>query len=798
MSGLFDRADLLDGLNPRQKEAAGIIDGPALVLAGAGSGKTRVLTHRIAWLINRGVKPWQILAMTFTNKAAAEMRERVQTLLAEHGRAEAAREVWLSTFHSTCVRFLRRDIEHLGYSRGFTIYDADDQKRLLKTILGELGVSPDKLSPNELRSRIDQAKNKLLSVDAYAAEARLAAGDRTVDAWRAYERSLKAANAVDFNDLIGMVVRLWTEHPRVLQRYRQRYRYLLVDEYQDTNRAQFELVRLLSGDVEGMPPHRNVMVVGDDDQSIYGFRGADIRNIHDFEATFPGARVVRLEQNYRSTKNILTAANAVVKNNRGRMSKELWTEAPDGAKIRVEVTEDEHAEARFVVGHITKAVRGGRRYGDFAVIYRTNAASRAFEQALTRARVPHVLVGARKFYERREIRDVVAYLKLLLNPADDMAFQRVVNVPRRGVGAKTLEGFRTIAEQNGVPLLEAAKLWAGTGKTKARAAVRSFVALLDALRERVADHEPGELVHMLVKESGYDEWLRQDDQREAADRLANVRELASALAEEDDEAVDPDASDDPWLASAPGEGEAGAGPDDPWGRLQAFLDKASLSGQSDELPDEGVGRVTLLTAHLAKGLEFPVVFVVGMNEGHFPHSRSRESEHELEEERRLVYVAFTRAEQELILTRPRRRALFGGPPQDQSRSRFLSEVPSEVLELRGDGVRSRRSPLSRDDRARRLGFGGRPERSVHRGGLRNMTVPPAPAPAPVPSGEYRTAQVESPAQLSRGARVLHPKFGPGTVRKAEGSPQNLKLVVVFDGAGRKTIYARFAQLELLL
>jgi DNA helicase-2/ATP-dependent DNA helicase PcrA len=795
VSGLFDRADLLDGLNPRQREAAGVVDGPVLVLAGAGSGKTRVLTHRIAWLIHRGVKPWQILAMTFTNKAASEMRERVQALLAAQGRADAARDVWLSTFHSTCVRFLRRDIEALGYPRAFTIYDADDQKRLLKTILGELGAS-EKLRPNEVRSRIDQAKNRLESIDAYAARAELPAGDRTIDAWRAYERSLKAANAVDFNDLIGHVVRLWREHPAVLRRYRQRFRYLLVDEYQDTNRAQFELVRLLAGDQEGMPPHRNVMVVGDDDQSIYGFRGADVRNILDFSQTFPGAQVVRLERNYRSTANILAAANAVVKNNRGRMPKELWTESEAGAKVLLHTADDDYGEARFVAERVGRAVRSGaRRYGDFAVIYRTNSASRVFEQQLTRARIPHVLVGARKFYERREIRDVVAYLKLLLNPADDMAFTRVVNVPRRGIGAKTLAGFRAQADAQGVSLLEAARRWADGGRGKARAAVQALLRLLDELRAAVPDHEPGELVHMLVRETGYDEWLRKDDEREAADRLANVRELAAALAEDDpDDAGALDERGDPWDPEAGG----GDADDDPFSRLQRFLDKASLSGQADELPDEEAGRVTLLTAHLAKGLEFPVVFVAGMFEGGFPHFRAREREEDLEEERRLVYVAFTRAQAELVLTRPRMRSEYGAAPKPQSRSRFLGEIPTEILEVHGEGARRRPRGLDREARAQRLGLAGgsRPARARRR--LRNMTPAPPAAPVPPPSGNYRTEQIESPGQLSRGARVLHPKFGPGTVRRVTGPPHNLKLVVAFDAVGPKTLYARFAQLELLV
>lgn len=798
MSGLFDRADLLDGLNPHQREAAGVMDGPVLVLAGAGSGKTRVLTHRIAWLIHRGVKPWQILSMTFTNKAATEMRHRVETLLTELGQADAASDVWLSTFHSTCVRFLRRDIEALGYSRSFTIYDADDQKRLLKTILKEFRVDPKVLNANQVRSSIDQAKNKLQGPDDLAPSLRPM--DRTADAWRAYERSLKAANAVDFNDLIGLVVRLWKENPRILQRYRHRFRYLLVDEYQDTNRAQFEMVRLLTGDQEGLPPHRNVMVVGDDDQSIYGFRGADLRNILDFERTFPGAKVVRLEQNYRSTQNILRAANGVVKNNRHRMSKELWTEADDGPKVQTLVADDEIEESKAILDRIARMVRGGRRYGDFALIYRTNAASRALETTLTRARVPHVLVGARKFYERREIRDLVAYLKLIINPADDMAFNRVVNVPRRGVGAKSLADLTAAATAAGIPLMEAGRRWGTEKRGRARAGVDSFIRLIDRFRALVTEIPASELVERIVKDSGYDEWLRLDDEREAADRLANVRELARA-AEEDDEAAlahaDAHDGDDESVFDAPApDGSL----DDPWQRLQRFLDKASLAGQSDELPDDETGRVTLLTAHLAKGLEFPVVFVVGMYEGGFPHFRSLEREEDIEEERRLVYVAFTRAQKTLFLTRPRRRMVFDRGYQPQDPSRFLAEIPSDVLELGAQPPPRRRpaGPADRAERARRLGLGGPSPRAMGNRGLRNLTAPQASPPVPPPSGNFRTVQLESAEQLCRGARVLHPQFGAGTIQRTEGSPANIKLVVEFDAAGKKTIYAKYAKLELLV
>ncbi len=771
---------LLDGLNPEQRDAAATLGGPLLVLAGAGSGKTRVLTHRIAHLLDNGVRPWNILAVTFTNKAAAEMKDRVARLVGDD-----ARDLTVSTFHSFCVRVLRRDIEALGWSRRFTIYDTDDQRRLLKNIMKEQGIDTGKWKPAAIARHIDTAKNRMVPPEAYADTFGGPAGDPTPRLYPLYEGRLKAADAVDFNDLINLVVRLWTHHPDVLARYRHKFRHLLVDEYQDTNKAQFLLVQLLAG----QRTDANVMVVGDDDQSIYGFRGADVSNILDFADQWPGAKVVRLEQNYRSTGFILQAANEVVKRNKGRMVKTLWTDRGDGDKVRLLVGDDEADEAELVVRTIDRLVqREGHRYGDIAVIYRTNAASRAFEKALVRVRVPHVLVGAARFYERREVKDIVSYLKLVLNPADDMAFERVINTPRRGIGPKTVDDIGSLARHQGISMLAAAARWSESGG-RGKKGVLEFLGVMDTLWSAIEKVSPGELVSIAARESGYLAGLEAEDSDEARGRIDNIEELARAVASEvdgEDDGLPPadDAAEETARVAA-------------LRRLQEFLDRATLSGQADELPGEDDrGRVTLLTAHLAKGLEFPVVFVAGMHHGGFPHFMS-ETEEDLEEERRLVYVAFTRAMKRLYLTRPRRRfSMQLRRFDDTEPSRFLRELPAEAVEwggatgFRSGGVEERAARMSR------LGMA-----DVDRGASlpRRPTAPRPAVPRPVaqPTGMHRTTTPESPDDLAQGARVLHNSFGLGTIVRRTGPPNNLKLVVQFDSGGRKTLFARFAALELV-
>lgn len=797
---------IVAGLNTEQRRAVEKIDGPLLILAGAGSGKTRVLTHRMAWMLYKGIPPYQILAVTFTNKAAGEMKERVEHLIGEN-----AQRILVSTFHSACVRFLRRDITHLGYKSSFTIYDSDDQKRLIRDILLGMKLDPKVHSPKKIASYIDSAKNKLGEPDQQLA----ARGDIEERVFLSYQRSLRDANAVDFNDLIGLMVKLFREHPDVLERYQDRYRYLMVDEYQDTNRTQYELIKLLAA------KHRNLAVVGDDDQSIYAFRGADVRNILSFEKDFPDTETIRLERNYRSTQTILQAAGAVVANNKGRMDKTMWTDADQGPKVGILIGSDENREAELVVQKIRRGMRAGRSASDYAVIYRSNAASRAFEQALLAASIPHVLVGAQKFYERREIRDIVSYIKLILNPADDMAFRRVINEPPRGIGNKSVESIAEEAGIRGVPLFDAARGWAMRGRGKARTSSGAFCQLIDSLSRDALEVSPADLVRKIVERSGYEQRLQSQNTMESQGRLENIQELISAL---EDDGGDVDEDGNPINAPDPDES--------PIDRLQRFLDKISLASPTEQIPEEQQGQVTLLTAHLAKGLEFPTVFVVGMYEGGFPHFRSLEREEDIEEERRLIYVAFTRARQKLYVTRPRQRLMFNGGSasrQDALPSRFLSEVPQELLDFSEAGAHARQQQQrrlgfggeSREDRASRLGFGGGsssraarasgrlfPGRTVNpppsrrgrggsSGGGGGRFAPP-PAPAPVDTSELRTATPESAADLSPGTRVLHPKFGLGTIEQRSGSPSNPKLQIQFDQHGWKSILARYARLELVL
>jgi len=742
----------LEGLNPEQRIAVGQIEGPLLILAGAGSGKTRVLTRRVAHMLTQGVDPWNILAVTFTNKAAEEMRGRVRDLVGPE-----ADRVLVSTFHSACVRFLRSDIESIGYKRNFTIYDTDDQSRLLKTLAKEANIDIKAWPVAKMRSAIDQAKTKMQDAEHFARVRQAAIGDPMVRIYRAYEAHLKVANAVDFNDLLNLTVRIFEEHPEVLARYQERFRYVMVDEYQDTNLAQYKLVKLLAGG------HRNLAVVGDDDQSIYAFRGADIRNILDFERDFPDATVIRLEQNYRSTSPILKAAHAVVSKNSGRMEKELWTAKEEGDKVHLMIARDDTEEAHRVLRQIRRLQDEGFKYSDCAIIYRTNAASRPFEQAFVRARVPHVLVGARKFYERREVRDMLAYLRLILNPTDNMAFNRVINVPTRGIGAVALAGIKAVADNDGVPMLSAAATWS-EGKGRGKKGAKTFCGLVEKFREQALNLPPGELVSLIAEKSGYAEVLRNEDTPESLGRLENIQELARAVEDEVAEEM----------------------ADHPMDRLQAFIDRACLSGQSDELPDDiqAGGAVTLLTAHLAKGLEFPIVFCVGMVEGGFPHHRARERESDLEEERRLVYVAFTRAMDRLFVTRSQRRLVMGMGFQSADPSRFLEDIPEELM----SGDKEPERPAWASTYGSPSVSGGFPSRSP-----RNRGPKVAERPA-----DLRTFTPESPDEFRPGTRVMHPTFGLGEIKKVEGVNQNLKLHIRFDQHGSKSVYARFARLEVVL
>jgi DNA helicase-2/ATP-dependent DNA helicase PcrA len=644
-------AALLEGLNPPQREAVTHGDGPLLILAGAGSGKTRVLTHRVAYLVHTGAaRAGEILAITFTNKAAQEMRERVGLLLGQGTRA-----MWVMTFHSACARILRAEAPRLGYTRQFTIYDQADSRRLVKRCLDELGLDPKRFTPAAMQHQISDAKNKLRDAEAY----RQLVGDyfeQTVaDVFELYERDLHRMNAMDFDDLLVRTVNVLELFPEVRARYAATFRHVLVDEYQDTNHAQYRLLQLLAGE-DG---RRNLAVVGDDSQSIYGFRGADIRNILDFQDDFPDARVVKLEQNYRSTQTILDAANAVISHNRGQMTKHLWTEVGEGDPIKVRELDDEHAEARFVVGEIERLVDEGVSRAEIAVFYRTNAQSRVLEDTLVRREIAYQVIGGTKFYERAEIKDALAYLTILANPQDVVSFTRIANSPRRGIGQTSLSRVVAHAQTMGIPVWEAAAEPAavpGLGTAAVRSLER-FMGTMAGLAERARDGVPvGDLLEAILHDTGYLEALEAERTIEAQGRTENLQELVEVAREFD--------------------GTAEAGED----TLDVFLQQLALVADADTRRDDE-GLVTLMTLHNAKGLEYPIVFMIGCEEGVFPHSRSID-EGSLEEERRLCYVGITRAERDLYLTYARRRAVFGAQSYSLP-SRFLSELPPDLVDREG-------------------------------------------------------------------------------------------------------------------
>jgi DNA helicase-2/ATP-dependent DNA helicase PcrA len=725
---------IVEGLNPEQRAAVQASEGPLLVLAGAGSGKTRVLTHRIAWLIGAcGIAPDAILAVTFTNKAAAEMRERALKLLGPAGAG-----VWVATFHSTCVRLLRREIERLGRPRSFVIYDETESQALLREALRRHGQDARGPDARRVHWRIDQWKNQGLLPDAAAERARDQDEEQVAALYRTYQGLLAEANALDFGDLLLLSVELFDAHPDVLARYQDRWQYVLVDEYQDTNRVQYRLVtQLASG-------HRNLCVVGDPNQSVYGWRGADIRNILDFERDFPNAAVVKLERNYRSTQPILAGANAVVAHNRDRRELSLRSEKGGGAPIRLFRAFDEREEAQFIVQDVLQGARGdGRSFGHFAVFYRTNAQSRPIEEELLKYDVPYVVVGGVRFYDRAEVKDVLAYLRLVVNPADGMALRRIVNVPARGIGKTTLERAAALAEERGATLLEGLRLLAGEGG-RSGSRIAEFLALLARLSAELPPLAPVEAIGRVLEQTGYLRVLEAEGTPEAEARVENLRELAAGA--EDFESADP-------TGEATGRTE-----------LEQFLDQVALVSDLDGV-DAGRERVSLMTAHSAKGLEFPVVYLAGMEEGIFPHSASARDERSVEEERRLCYVGMTRAMERLTLTWAEERRRYGertfGAP-----SRFLSEIPAALVE--GS------SPDARGSR------GGSPERAGR-------------------VLDYTWSQAEAPASGSprRGSRVRHPIFGEGVVLEAQGNGPGQKLRIQFERAGIKTVILRFANLELL-
>jgi DNA helicase-2/ATP-dependent DNA helicase PcrA len=639
---------LLEGLNEPQRDAVLHGEGPLLILAGAGSGKTRVLTHRIAHLVGTGqARPGEILAITFTNKAAQEMRERVESLVGNRARA-----MWVMTFHSACARMLRADAEKLGYTRGFTIYDEQDSLRLVKACIDELDVDPKRFAPRGIRRQISDAKNQLLDAEAYRLKVSTFFEQTAADVYDLYEKRLHAANAMDFDDLLFRCVNLFELFEEVRNRYRRSFRHVLVDEYQDTNRAQYRWLQLLTEE------HRNLAVVGDDDQSVYAFRGADIQNILGFERDYPDAEVVKLEQNYRSTTTILNASNGVISNNRQRKDKFLWSELGDGDPVHVRELEDEHAEARFVVSEIERLVDEGASRDEIAVFYRTNAQSRVLEDMLVRYGVGYQIIGGTRFYERAEIKDALAYLTLLVNPADTVAFSRVVNSPRRGIGATSQGRLVGYANTMGEPIWNiAAEPESVPGLAPAAIkAVDRFMSVMERLRERAEGGAGvGDLLAETLEEAGYTEALQAERTIEAQGRLENLEELVGVAREYDATAEE--------------------------GSVEEFLQQLALFSEQDNLRDDE-GIVTLMTLHNAKGLEFGIVFIIGLEDGVFPHMRSIESG-DLEEERRLAYVGITRAKRQLYLTHARTRLLFGNRDWNM-RSRFIDEIPVEFTDREED------------------------------------------------------------------------------------------------------------------
>ncbi len=737
---------LLEGLNAPQRDAVTHSEGPLLILAGAGSGKTRVLTHRIAYLVHSGqARADELLAITFTNKAAQEMRERVELLL-----GRSTRGMWVLTFHAACTRMLRVEAPRLGYTRQFTIYDQADARRLVKQCLDRVGADPKRFPPAAVHSQISDAKNRLRD----AAEYRTMVGsyfEQTVaDAFELYERELLRFNAMDFDDLLVRAVNVLELFPEVRERYQQAFRHVLVDEYQDTNHAQYRWLTLLTGE------RRNLAVVGDDAQSIYGFRGADIRNILDFGQDFPDARIVKLEQNYRSTQTILSAANGVIAHNRGQVAKDLWTEVGEGDPVKVRMLADEHAEARYVLSAIEGLVDEGVSRAEIAVFYRTNAQSRVLEDALVRAEVPYQVIGGTKFYERSEIKDAIAYLSLLANPADQVSFTRVANSPRRGIGQTSLSRVIAHASTMGETVWETAaapERVPGLGRA-AVSAIGRFMETMVELRELARGGAAvGELLEAVLSRTGYLDALEAERTFEAQGRIENLEELVGVAREFD-------AGHEPI---PPEEGEAGLAP------LDAFLGQIALVSDADERHDDR-GLITLMTLHNAKGLEYPIVFIIGCEEGVFPHSRSLD-EGSLEEERRLCYVGITRAMRGLTLTYARRRTLFGAESFGL-RSRFLDEIPPELTDASDDPIGSGAGGIS----ASRIAPRG--------GGAPGLWAASAAA-------SSSSSARRSPAPAYRiGEDVVHASFGDGVVT---GLERDGIVIVRFaaDGSERRLL-AEFA------
>ncbi|MDE5717070.1 MAG: DNA helicase PcrA [Lachnospiraceae bacterium] len=787
---------IYDTLNERQRQAVMQTDGPVLILAGAGSGKTRVLTHRVAYLIDRaGVAPYHILAITFTNKAAGEMRERVDKIV-----GFGAEQIWVSTFHSTCVRILRRYIDRLGYDNHFTIYDTDDQKGIMKEVCKKLQIDTKMLKERTIMSAISSAKDELIDPQEYEMQNGFDYnGSKIAKAYREYQATLKKNNALDFDDLIMKTVELFKADAEVLSSYQDRFRYIMVDEYQDTNTAQFELIRLLAA------KHRNLCVVGDDDQSIYKFRGANIRNILDFEKVYPDAFVVKLEQNYRSTQMVLDAANAVIKNNKGRKEKALWTDKAEGARIGFKQFDTGYEEAEYIAGDVAKKKRKGQiSYGECAVLYRTNAQARLLEERFIMEGIPYDVVGGTNFYSRREIKDVLAYLKTIDNGRDDVAVKRIINVPRRGIGATTIVRVQEYADERNISFFDAlteADQIMTIGRSASK--LKPFVTMIQSFRSKQEFYSLEELVKDVLDLTGYLKELEESDEEDAADRVENIEELVSKVVAYEEE------NDEPSLSE--------------------FLEEVALVADIDRVDGDG-DRVLLMTLHSAKGLEFEYVYLAGMEDGVFPSYMTITSDDpmEIEEERRLAYVGITRAREELTLTCAKQR-MIRGETQYNPISRFVREIPPQLLDGTPAPVKKRMEEIYEDDSQERSLLRTKPYGAAAKSYM-EPAKPYAAAPsayterkkayaapirrgagkAPVTVGgnpfgsgnvsSGRGGMAEAPAVPGRigygeGDRVRHARYGEGTVLKIEPGPRDSQVTVVFDEVGQKIMYAGFAKLQ---
>ena len=768
----------LGKLNRQQRIAAETLEGPVLILAGAGSGKTRALTYRVANLISHGIPAWRILALTFTNKAAREMKNRVAELIG----ADVADEAWISTFHSTCARILRRDIEKLGYNRSFVIYDDDDQARVIKEILKHQNIDESFLPVREIRSKISDAKNRLLSPDEWF---RTSARDRRSsmihDIMFEYENRLKTMNALDFDDLLLKTLELLADHPPVLQYYRDRFRYVLVDEYQDTNKAQYEMIRLITAE------SRNLCVVGDDDQSIYGWRGADIRNILDFENDYPDAKVIKLEQNYRSTATILEAANQLIANNEGRKDKKLWTEHGEGARIEVYRANDEHDESMWIARQILNLQQQGNHYGETAILYRANAQSRVPEEMLMRSSIPYKVFGGQKFYERKEVKDILAYLRVIVNPADDISLSRIINVPKRAIGDTTVQALTETAASQGIPLYGVLNDPPESIGKRAKSSINAFFSMMTLLGAMKESMGLTEFVDLLIEKTGLEEQYRKENTEEASNRIENMNEFRNGIREY------AESEDQPTL--------------------EGYLENVSLVTDLDREADNR-GYVSMMTLHSAKGLEFDNVFIPGMEENVFPSIRSLEEEGRLEEERRLMYVGITRARKRLFLTCASERMLYNQYSHNAP-SRFLREIPDRLTHT---------SFGSESDEFSSGRYSGQIRRSmIHTSGRQKEHAASVPSPSfpegrissvPVIGGKpiltlkgktldsipgvtkgFGTVKSAARSQedkamkslFSVGDHVRHPKFGTGTVTEISGSGSGARIMIRFDDGQEKIL-----------